>query len=99
VDIVVNRVHPVFRMLVPNKDAIFHCVPSLLLTSRSNQHWCEEHEDAQHLPFSAQSSGLHLRTTVVSFKEYGGKQIPSSMTSQATVLFTVTINVILLQDY
>jgi len=53
--------------------------------ARSVHSWFDEHADVlQHLPWPAQSPDLCLRTIVVSFREYGEKQIPSSMISPAT---------------
>jgi hypothetical protein len=43
-----NRVHPVFQILFPNNDA-------------NVRSWFEEHEDAlQHLPWPAKSRGLNI---------------------------------------
>jgi len=47
-------------MLFPNNDAIFQDDSSPIHTARSVQPWFEEHEDALHLPWPAQSPDLNV---------------------------------------
>jgi len=60
VDILGNQLHPVVQMLFPNNDAIFQDDSSPIHTARSVQPWFEEHEDALHLPWPAQSPDLNV---------------------------------------
>ena len=85
VDTLGKQVHPMFQLFFPNNDVIFLHYNWPIHTARSVRSWFE-HEDA--LPKSFLASTMtrlkyHL-TSVVSFRGYGEKQIPSSMISQAT---------------
>ena len=74
VDILGSKVHRMVQMLFPISDAVFQDDDLPIHTARSVQSWFEEQVDAlQHLPWPAQLPDLHLRTTVVSFREYGEK--------------------------
>jgi len=70
-------------MLFPNNDAIFQEGHSPIHTARSVQSCFEEHEDALHHLWLAQSPNLNIIKPLVTFREQGEKQIPS-INSQAT---------------
>jgi len=75
----------IVNQIVSWNDAIFFRWQVAHTYSRIVHSWFEEHVDAlHHLPWPAQSPDLYLRTTVVSFRGYGEKQIPSSLISPAT---------------
>ena len=87
VDIVCNQVHPMVQMLLPYIAAVFQDDNLPVHTARSVQSLLEEHEDTlQHLPWPVQSSDLNtIEQVLVSFREQGEKQTPSSINSQATI--------------
>jgi hypothetical protein len=86
VDILVNQLHPKVQMLFPKNDAVFQDDNLLIHTARSFQSWFEEHEDKlQYLSRLAQSPDSNIIEPLqVSLGEKCAKQIPSSVTSQAT---------------
>ena len=82
-DILGSQAHPVVELLFPN-DAVFQDDNLPIHTARSVHSWFEEHEDVlQHLLWLAQLPDLNLMEPLVSFREQGEKQIPSTI-SQAT---------------
>jgi len=70
-------------MLFPNNDAVFQDDSLPIHTARNVKSWFEEHEDASSLISTIARLKYH-RITVVSFREQGKKQIPSSIIFQAT---------------
>jgi hypothetical protein len=60
-DILVNHVHPTFRMLFPNNDAIFQDDASPIHTARRIESSSGEREDSlRQLPWPAQSPALNI---------------------------------------
>ena len=85
VDILGNQVRPVVQVFLPNNDTVFQNDIPPMYTARSVHSWFEEHEVALELIlWPAQSPHLNIIETLVSFREYGEKQIPFSHIFQAT---------------
>ena len=87
VDSLSNQVYPVVQMLLPNNDAIFQDDGRFAHnTARIVQSWIEKHEDALQISsLSSTIARLEYRwTTVVGCREYGEKQIISSISEATT---------------
>jgi len=84
VDNLGSQVHPLVQVFFPNNDAIFQVDDLPIHTARSVPSWFEEREDAlQSLLASTIAQLKYHRTTVVSYRKQGEKQI-SSISCQAT---------------
>ena len=78
-----NHVHTMVQLFFHNNDAVFQDDNSPIYKARIFQSWFEQHA-LQHLPWAAQTPDLNIIDTLVSFRDLGKKQIPSSIISQAT---------------
>jgi len=83
VDILGNQVHPMVQLLLPNNDAVFFKDNSPIHTARSVQSWSWICTSTSSLASTITRLKYH-RTIAGSLREYGGKQIPFSIISQAT---------------